>query len=110
MVLHSFPTRRSSDLFVPLGNNADKNAAISALGATVTSAGEDFDAAWQAALEHATCTGMIAVHPSREPKLMAGYATVALEMLEQAAQPLDALFVPVGGGSLAAGMGPASNP
>jgi len=36
---------------------------------------------------------------------MAGYATVALEMLEQAAQPLDVLFVPVGGGSLAAGMG-----
>jgi threonine dehydratase len=48
---------------------------------------------------------MIAVHPSREPKLMAGYATVALEMLDQAAQPLDTLFVPVGGGSLAAGMG-----
>ncbi len=50
-------------------------------------------------------TGMIAVHPSREPKLMAGYATVALEMLDQMAQPLDALFIPVGGGSLAAGMG-----
>ena len=48
---------------------------------------------------------MIAVHPSREPKLMAGYATVALEMLEQGAQPLDVLFIPVGGGSLAAGMG-----
>lgn len=92
-------------VYVPLGNNADKNAAISALGATVSSAGEDFDAAWAAALEHAARTGMIAVHPSREPKLMAGYATVALEMLEQAAQPLDALFVPVGGGSLAAGMG-----
>jgi threonine dehydratase len=92
-------------VFVPLGNNADKNAAISALGATVSVAGEDFDAAWAAALEHAAQTGMIAVHPSREPKLMAGYATVALEMLEQAGQPLDALFIPVGGGSLAAGMG-----
>jgi threonine dehydratase len=92
-------------VFVPLGNNADKNAAIAALGATVSSAGEDFDAAWEAALAHAAHTGMIAVHPSREPKLMAGYATVALEMLEQAAQPLDVLFVPVGGGSLAAGMG-----
>ncbi|HEY5103061.1 MAG TPA: pyridoxal-phosphate dependent enzyme, partial [Steroidobacteraceae bacterium] len=92
-------------VFVPLGNNADKNAAITALGATVSSAGHDFDAAWEAAMEHAAKTGMIAVHPSREPKLMAGYATVALEMLEQAVQPLDALFIPVGGGSLAAGMG-----
>jgi len=92
-------------VFVPVGNNADKNAAISALGATVTVAGEDFDAAWEAALAYAGQSGMIAVHPSREPKLMAGYATVALEMLEQAAQPLDVLFIPVGGGSLAAGMG-----
>ena len=92
-------------VFVPLGNNPDKNAAISALGATVSAAGEDFDAAWAAALEYAAQTGMIAVHPSREPKLMAGYATVALEMLDQAIQPLDTLFVPVGGGSLAAGMG-----
>ena len=92
-------------VFVPEGNNADKNAAISALGATVHVRGADFDAAWAAALEHAGAHGMIAVHPSREPKLIAGYATVALEMLEQVAQPLDALFIPVGGGSLAAGMG-----
>jgi threonine dehydratase len=92
-------------VFVPTGNNPDKNAAISALGATVRAAGEDFDAAWAAALEYAGQTRMIAVHPSREPKLMAGYATVALEMLEQVAQPLDVLFIPVGGGSLAAGMG-----
>src|ERR1700722_19692538 len=92
-------------VFVPEGNNPDKNAAIAALGASVSAAGEDFDAAWTAALEFAAQTGMIAVHPSREPKLMAGYATVALEMLDQVAQPLDVLFVPVGGGSLAAGMG-----
>jgi threonine dehydratase len=92
-------------VFVPTDNNPDKNAAIAALGATVSVAGEDFDTAWAAALEHADKTGMIPVHPSREPKLMAGYATVALEMLEQSAQPLDVLFIPVGGGSLAAGMG-----
>lgn len=92
-------------VFVPSGNNPDKSAAIAALGATVTVAGHDFDAAWQAALEHAERTGAIAVHPSREPRLIAGYATVALEMLDQASQPLDTVFVPVGGGSLAAGMG-----
>jgi threonine dehydratase len=95
----------SCAVFVPTGNNPDKNAAIAALGANVTVAGHDFDAAWQAALQHAEATGAIAVHPSREPKLMAGYATVALEILDQAAQPLDTVFVPVGGGSLAAGVG-----
>ncbi len=92
-------------VFVPTGNNPDKNAAIVALGATVTVAGHDFDAAWQAAVEHGERSGAIAVHPSREPKLMAGYATVALEIIDQASQPLDTVFVPVGGGSLAAGMG-----
>jgi threonine dehydratase len=92
-------------VFVPEGNNPDKNAAIRALGATVHAAGTDFDAAWEAALKYSNDSGLIAVHPSREPKLMAGYATVALEMLDQMTQPLDALFIPVGGGSLAAGMG-----
>ncbi|HEU4627738.1 MAG TPA: threonine dehydratase [Steroidobacteraceae bacterium] len=92
-------------VFVPEGNNPDKSAAIEALGATVRVAGHDFDAAWDAAVEHAQRTGAIAVHPSREPHLIAGYATVALEMLDQASQPLDSVFVPVGGGSLAAGMG-----
>ena len=97
--------RVACTVFVPVGNNPDKNAAIAALGATVNIAGHDFDAAWQAAVEHAARTGAIAVHPSREPQLIAGYATVALEMLDQASQPLDTVFVPVGGGSLAAGMG-----
>jgi threonine dehydratase len=92
-------------VFVPTGNNPDKNVAIGALGARVTIVGNDFDAAWQAAKEYAERTGAIAVHPSCEPRLVAGYATIALEMLDQASQPFDTLFVPVGGGSLAAGMG-----
>jgi threonine dehydratase len=97
--------RVSCVVFVPAGNNPDKNAAIEALGATVMIAGHDFDAAWHAAVEYAQRSGAIAVHPSREPQLTAGYATVALEMLDQVSQPLDTVFVPVGGGSLAAGMG-----
>jgi threonine dehydratase len=92
-------------VFVPAGNNPDKNAAIEALGATVTVAGHDFDAAWEAACAYADKTGALPIHPSREPSLIAGYATVALEMMDQAVQPLDTVFVPVGGGSLAAGMG-----
>ena len=91
-------------IFVPRGNNPDKDAAMRALGAEVLSAGDDFDAAWDAAQAHAAKTGARLVHPSREPHLIAGYATVALEMLEQSTEPLDFVFVPVGGGSLAAGM------
>lgn len=92
-------------VFVPAGNNPDQNAAIAALGAEVVVAGDDFDAAWAAAEQRARESGAIPVHPSREPALIAGYATLALEMIEQAMQPLDSVFVPVGGGSLAAGVG-----
>ncbi|HEY7377433.1 MAG TPA: threonine dehydratase [Steroidobacteraceae bacterium] len=94
-----------STIFVPEGNNPDKNAAMTALGAQVVVAGHDFDSAWLAAVRHAQHSGALAIHPSRAPALIAGYATVALEMLEQATQPFDTLFVPVGGGSLAAGIG-----
>jgi threonine dehydratase len=92
-------------VFVPVNNNPDKNMAIAALGARVITEGKDFDAAWQAAKKFAEGTGAFAVHPSCEPRLVAGYATIALEMLDQASQPLDTVFIPVGGGSLAAGMG-----
>jgi threonine dehydratase len=91
-------------IFVPEGNNPDKDAAMRALGAEVRVAGIDFDAAWDAAEACAEHSGARLVHPSREPNLIAGYATVALELLEQSTEPLDFVFVPVGGGSLAAGM------
>jgi threonine dehydratase len=91
-------------IFVPRGNNPDKNAAMAALGAHVVEVGHDFDAAMIAAEEHAARTGSRLVHPARDLDLVAGVGTIALEMLEQAEGRLDAVFVPVGGGSIAAGM------
>lgn len=92
-------------IFVPEGNNPDKNEAIKATGARLIVQGHDFDAAWDASVRHARDTGAMAVHPAKHRWLVAGQGTVALEMLEQAKQPFDAVFVPVGGGSLAAGTG-----
>ena len=90
-------------IFVPDDNNPDKNAAMQALGAELVVKGHDFDAAWQAAEHFAKETGARCVHPAKEPALIAGVATAAMEMLEQAGGHLDAVFVPVGGGSIAAG-------
>ncbi len=68
--------------------------------------GHDFDAAWQAAKEHAAQTGAIAgASDGPAATRLPATRTVALEMLDQASQPLDTVFVPIGGGSLAAGMG-----
>jgi threonine dehydratase len=91
-------------IFVPRGNNRDKNAAMAALGAHVVEVGHDFDAAMIAANEYAARHGARLVHPARDLDLVAGVGTIALEMLEQAEGKLDAVFVPVGGGSIAAGM------
>jgi threonine dehydratase len=44
----------------------------------------------------------LSIHPAKRAELVAGQGTVALEMLEQAPATLDVVFVPVGGGSLAA--------
>ena len=91
-------------IFVPRGNNPDKNAAMAAMGAHVIEVGHDFDAAMMAAEEYAARTGSRLVHPARDLDLVAGVGTIALEMLEQAGGELDVVFVPVGGGSIAAGM------
>jgi threonine dehydratase len=91
-------------IFVPRGNNPDKNAAMAALGAHVVEVGHDFDAAMVAAEEYAARQGTRLVHPARDLDLVAGVGTVALEMLEQADGKLDAVYVPVGGGSIAAGV------
>lgn len=94
----------SCTVFVPRGNSPIKNAALAALGAHVIEVGHDFDAAMIAAGEHAARSGARLVHAARELDLVAGFGTIALEMLAQADGRLDAVFVPVGGGSIAAGM------
>jgi threonine dehydratase len=54
-------------------------------------------------VRHARTSGAVSIHPGKRAELVAGQGTVALEMLEQCPDGLDVVFVPVGGGSLAAG-------
>lgn len=89
-------------VFVPQANNPNKNAAIEALGAELVEQGHDFDAAWDASVRYARRKGALSIHPAKRAELVAGQGTVALEMLEQSDGQLDVIFVPVGGGSLAA--------
>ena len=93
----------SCTVFVPEGNSPDKIAAVKSLGAAVIVQGHDFDAAWDASVRYARKTGASSIHPAKRAELVAGQGTVALEMLEQSNGELDVIFVPVGGGSLAAG-------
>jgi len=87
---------------VPEGANPAKVAAIRALGAAIVVYGRDFDEARERCEELARRDGLRYVHSGNEPDLIAGVGTATLEMLEE--DPgLDAIVVPVGGGSGAAG-------
>jgi threonine dehydratase len=89
-------------IVVPIGNNPEKNAAMRAYGAEVIQHGRDYDEARIRVEQMVEEEGWRYIHSANEPHLIAGVATYALEMLEQIPD-LDYLFVPIGGGSGAAG-------
>ena len=78
--------------------------AVRALGADVVLAGDRYGEAELHSQRLAEETGMVFIHPFDDPLVIAGQGTVAVEMLRQSPN-LTAVFVPVGGGGLIAGMG-----
>ena len=67
-------------------------------------AGDTFDDAFKVALQYGEENNLTFIHPFDDPLVVAGQGTVALEILEAATEPIDYLFVPIGGGGLAAGV------
>ena len=89
-------------IVVPANANPGKVAAMRGMGAEVIFHGERFDDSRLYCERLAQEHGYRYVHSGDEPLLIAGVATEALEMLEDEPH-LDVIFVPVGGGSGAAG-------
>jgi threonine dehydratase len=89
-------------VFVPDGNNPEKNAAMRAFGAVVDEGGRDFDEARERCEQRAAATGARYVHSANEPLLLAGVGTYALEVFETLPE-VDVIVVPIGGGSGACG-------
>ncbi|MCS6926243.1 MAG: threonine dehydratase [Candidatus Binatia bacterium] len=85
-------------LVVPHGNNPEKNAGMSALGAEVIEHGKDFDEAREYAASLVASHGYHYLHPANEPRLIAGVGTYAVELFEDLPHP-DVVIVPVGLGS-----------
>jgi threonine dehydratase len=67
-------------------------------------AGDTFDDAYQEAVTYGKANNLTFIHPFDDPMVIAGQGTVALEVLADAEEPIDYLFVPIGGGGLAAGV------
>ena len=67
--------------------------------------GDTFDAANSAAIEYAKESGKTFIPPFDDPKVMEGQGTIGKEILSQTPGKLDYIFVPIGGGGLASGLG-----
>jgi threonine dehydratase len=90
-------------VFASVSANPLKVARMRELGADVRLAGDDFDAAKEAAKRFAGNSGARMVEDGREPEIAEGAGTIARELL--AGRPaIDAVFVPLGNGALLTGM------
>ena len=67
--------------------------------------GDTFDAANSAAIAYAKEHNKTFIPPFDDPKVMEGQGTIGREILNQSKEPLDYIFVPIGGGGLASGLG-----
>ncbi|KMQ60065.1 threonine dehydratase [Chryseobacterium angstadtii] len=94
-------------IFMPLPTPGQKLEQVKMFGGDyidVVLYGDTFDEAKDAAVKFCKDHQGIFIHPFDDQDIIDGQATAALEILEQSGEPVDYLFVPVGGGGLAAGV------
>ncbi len=91
-------------IVMPKTTPAIKVDAVKRRGAKVVLMGDAYDGAAEHAQKLVEEKGMTYIHPFDDPDVIAGQGTVAMELLRQHAGPIDAIFIPVGGGGLCAGM------
>lgn len=91
---------------IVMGRNAPsiKISAVKSLGAKVVLHGDTFDEAAAHAQALVEEHGYAFVHPYDDVDTIAGQGTVGMEIMQQTSEPPDAIFVPVGGGGLVAGI------
>ncbi|QIB65487.1 threonine ammonia-lyase, biosynthetic [Kineobactrum salinum] len=91
-------------IVMPRTTPAIKVDAVRNRGAKVVLQGDSFEDASLYAQKLVTEKSMVYVHPFDDPDVIAGQGTVGMEIVRQHQRPLDAIFVPVGGGGLLAGV------
>ncbi|MCF5230403.1 threonine ammonia-lyase, biosynthetic [Pseudomonas sp. PA-5-4G] len=91
-------------IVMPCSTPELKVLGVRSRGAEAVLHGESFPFALAHALQLAEASGCTFVSPFDDPDVIAGQGTVAMEILRQQQGPLHAIFVPVGGGGLIAGI------
>ena len=98
----------ASTVFMPVNVPLPKLVATKAYGAQVHLIGETVDDALVAAREYSEQHGTVLIHPFDHADIVAGQATVGLEILEQI-RNVATIVVPTGGGGLVAGIAAAAH-
>lgn len=93
-----------SVIVMPRTTPTIKVEAVRALGGRVVLHGESFDDAYAHARKLEAENGYTFVHPYDDPEVIAGQGTIGVEILHQHPDPIEAIFVPIGGGGIAAGI------
>ena len=78
--------------------------AVKRRGATVVLHGDSYHEAGLYAKKLSVAKKLTYVHPYDDPLVIAGQGTIGMEILRQFQHPIDAIFIPVGGGGLIAGI------
>lgn len=91
-------------IVMPRTTPSIKIQAVEALGASVELVGDTVADAGERADELATEQGWTPIPPFDDLEVIAGQGTIGMEILRQHPDPIDAIFVPVGGGGLLAGI------
>jgi threonine dehydratase len=92
-------------IVMPVTTPDIKVQAVADLGGEIVLHGDDYDHAYEHAIELGRERGLVFVHPFDDPDVIAGQGTIAMEILRQRhGDEIDAIFVPVGGGGLIAGI------
>ena len=99
-------TTVSATIVMPKGAPQVKKAAVADFGAEIVMVENTNEARKEKADMIVQSTGAVFIHPSEDPRVIAGQGTTCLEFIEQVRElgkELDAVIIPVGGGGLASG-------
>ncbi len=94
-------------IFIPTTTPSQKISRMKLFGkemVEVVLSGDTYDDAFQIASNYCHEKGAVFVHPFDDGKVIEGQGTVGKEILDEAKFPIDYLFLPIGGGGLAAGI------
>jgi threonine dehydratase len=92
-------------IVMPVTTPPIKIDAVRYFGGKVVLHGDTFEEAHERARALEKAEGLTFVHPYDDPEVIAGQGTIGVEILHQHPGPIEAIFVPIGGGGLAAGVG-----